>query len=246
VYWGYHPDPNDSWTYQALPAMAQAWRNRQAAGARPPRIGMFYDTSQTGMRDLRTPEGAAAFYFNMWEFFTFIPRDQWAMVAGRPVIYLFTSDTTGGMDQSTFDFVYQQFEHDFGVRPYIVREISWDYPILGWSNGERILDTTNAIRTENSYQWASAIYGFFGTGGVANIGPGFDDRLVGGTTVTDRVDGNWYQWNWYQAIMSGQRLVMIESWNEAHEGSGISETLEFGRQYIDLTRMWADYFHSLP
>jgi hypothetical protein len=38
--------------------------------------------------------------------------------------------------------------------------------------------------------------------------------------------------------------MAVETWNELDEGTGILETREFGRQYIDLTRRYADMFKS--
>ena len=45
-----------------------------------------------------------------------------------------------------------------------------------------------------------------------------------------------------RAIASGDRILAIETWNELDEGTGILETGEFGRQYIDLTRRYIDLF----
>lgn len=48
--------------------------------------------------------------------------------------------------------------------------------------------------------------------------------------------------NFGKAIESDKRMVVIETWNEIHEASGIGETVEYGRQYIDLTRALVDEF----
>jgi hypothetical protein len=40
------------------------------------------------------------------------------------------------------------------------------------------------------------------------------------------------------------KLVHIETWNELHEGTDVCDTVEFGRQYIGLTRWFADLFHD--
>jgi hypothetical protein len=156
-------------------------------------------------------------------------------------------DWTEAVDQSTFDFAYQRFEQDFGVRPYIVREASWNYPILGWEGEERIRDYRTAIQTDNSYPWAGSILGYTDNGGVASIGPGYDDRGVPGRgrgTVVDREGGEFYRRNFLAAIDSGKPLLVIETWNEFHEASGIAETKEYGRQYIEMTRELIDRFRA--
>src|SRR5579859_5612597 len=127
VFWGYADGPPDPWSMGGLPALATAWHQAQQQGEQPPKLGMFLDTTIVNGRDLTTPDGMAWFYGNFHNYFSLIPRDEWALVDGRPVIFLFSSDYTGAFNQTTFDYAYSHFQADFGVRPYIVREISWDY-----------------------------------------------------------------------------------------------------------------------
>lgn len=254
VYWGYDR-PEDEWSWRGLPVLTQAWSELEQSGEKPPRLGMFFDTTIVGWRDLTKSAGKQWFYSNIKDFFTRIPADQRARIDGRPVIFLFTSDWTAAMNQSTFDHVYRQFERDFGVRPYIVRETSWSYPILRWENGERVRDFSNPIRTDSSYVWGAAMHGYtdwngYGFGeptGVASVGPGYDDRLVpdrGNDWVRERDEGRAFMGDVWRATQSGKPFMVIETWNEIHEGSGVSETEELGRTYIDLTQALTDYFRK--
>jgi len=245
VYWGFDR-PQDVWSTAGLDVLAQAGRMITQRGGKAPRIGMFLDTSIVDMRDLTSTGGQQWFYANFKDFFTRIPRDQWALIDGRPIAFLFTSDFTAAMNQSTFDYVYQHFESDFGVRPYIVREVSWDSPILRWERGERVRDTAHPIRTENRYLWGAAIHGYNDCCGVAAVGPGFDDRGLAGRsgTFTDRESGAFYERTFQAAIRSGKPYVVIETWNEFHEASGIAEAQEYGRAYLDLTRQLTARFRA--
>ena len=246
VYWG-HERPQDSWSYEGLPVMAEAYRALKAAGRPAPHIGLFLDTTIDDNRDLTTENGKAWFYSNFKDFYTRIPRDEWQLVNGRPVAFLFISNWTHAVNQSTFDYVYAHFQQDFGVRPYIVREVSWDYPISNWEGDQATRDYKHPIVTDNNYLWAAAEHGYVDRGGVAAVGPGYDDHLVPGRgrgTTVDRQDGAFYSTAWRAAIASKKTLVVIETWDEMHEGSGICETVEYGRKYIDLTRHFADLFHS--
>lgn len=243
VYWGFDRK-GDEWSWQALPVLATAWSRLKDSGTSPPLIGLFLDTTIVAQRDLTTESGKEWFYTNVHDFFNRIPRNAWAVVNGRPLVSLFTSDFTGAMNQSTFDFAYDRFEREFGVRPYIVREVSWNYPIVRWVAGQRVLDKQHPIQTENSYRWGAAVHGFVDNGGVAEVGPGFDDRGLPGRTgtVTDRQNGKFYSRNFLSAIAAHKPLVAIETWNELHEASGVGETVEFGRLYINLTRQLAIRF----
>lgn len=247
VYWGFDR-PQDGWSTQGLPILAQGWRLAKAQGQNPPLIGMFFDTSIVNKRDLTTPDGNAWFYANFKDFFSRIPRDEWAKVDGRPVVSLFTSDFTDKVNQGTFDYVYSHFQTDFGVRPYIIREVSWNYPILGWNGNQRIRDLQHPIQTDNSYQWAAAIHGYINSGGVAEVGPGFNERGIPGRSgdYRDRAGGTFYRTNLQAAVNSGKRIIALETWNEMHEASDICESVEYGRQYIDITRAQADVFHAKP
>lgn len=245
VYWGFDR-PQDEWSDAGLTVMAEAYRQLKQRGQAAPHIGMFLDTTIVAMRDLTSDSGKEWFYGNFKHFFSRVPRDEWQLVGGRPVAFLFTSDFTQAFNQATFDYVYQHFQADFGVRPYIVREVSWDHPFDSWFNGERNWNDSIGIVTDSSYLWAASIHGFVDRGGVAAVGPGFDDSLVPGRagTVTDRKNGDFYRSAFDSAIASGKSMIAIETWDEMHEASGICESLEYGRQYIDITRAEAGRFHS--
>ncbi|HEX2648168.1 MAG TPA: DUF5010 domain-containing protein [Candidatus Dormibacteraeota bacterium] len=245
VYWGFDR-PQDQWSSQGLDVLATTWKSLKDTGTTVPAIGMFFDTTIVAMRDLTTPQGEAWFYANFKDFFTRIPRSEWALVNGGPAVFLFTSDFTAAVNQGTFDYVYARFQSDFGVRPYIVREVSWDYPVLRWVNGQRVRDLQHPIRTENSYLWAAAVHGYVDRGGVAAVGPGYDERLIPGRsgTVTPRSGGEFFRSNLRRAIASGKPLLAIETWDEMHEGSDICESVEYGRTYIQIAAQLTGQFHT--
>ena len=58
--------------------------------------------------------------------------------------------------------------------------------------------------------------------------------------------GAYYEESLRQAVASGRKIMAIETWNELDEGTGILETREFGRQYIELTRRYVDLFKAAP
>lgn len=243
-YWGYGAD--QQWSTEGLSYMALAKQEMIDSGQAAPQIGMFFDTTIINGRDLTTPAGKEFFYSNFKDYFSRIPRDQWGLVDGRPVVFLFTSDHVAAFNQSTFDYVYASFQRDFGVRPYIVREASWDYPILRWQDGAPVRDYSHPIKTDNSYLWGAALNGYTDRGGVAAIGPGYDDTLVPGRygNVRPRDGGAWYRSNFEKALASGKSMLAIETWNEIHEGSAVCDTEEYGRQYLEMTRAFTEQFHA--
>lgn len=239
VYWG-APDhyfrPGIAFSIQGLGPLQWAIEERKRRDRPSPKIGMFYDTStllpairgeSREKYDLREAEGMDIFYRTIRDFFYQIHPRHWAAIDGRPIVVLYGSGFAKAHDQTVFDTVYERFPADFhGARPYIIRDFSW--------NAE-----TDAVT-----QWGAALDGPYIHDSVAQIGPGYNDMAVPGrsTPIRDREGGVFYRWSWAQTLNSDARIVLIETWNEMHEGTTICETREYGRQYIELTRMYAERF----
>ena len=63
--------------------------------------------------------------------------------------------------------------------------------------------------------------------------------------MTDLEGGTRYERQLQQAAASDRRILAVETWNEFSEGTDIQETVETGRQFIDLTRRYVDQFKGL-
>jgi len=241
VYWG---NPGDrqpgkplSWSFVGIKTLVEAQQQMRQARKKSPKIGLFYDTTTLQHNalsyhaDLRTEEGRRWFYLSIRDFFSLVPPVLWAMINGRPLIFLYAAAFAKGWDQAAFDYVYQAFEREFGRKPYIVREISW-----------------HGVQTDNDFAWGGAlepkIYG------VAAIGPGYDHSAVPGRKplVREREGGAFYERAWQQILRippeKRPSIVMIETWNEFHEGTDIAPSKEYGRQYVQLTAKYAALFHQ--
>ncbi len=225
VYWGSSRELY--WSRTGLQKLVAAEQELIAGGYSPPKIGMFYDT--TALRDqnggvppdLTTPAGKALFYGMMADFFALVPQNLWAMIDGRPIVFLYTAGFVAAYNQSTFDDAAQQFQARFGTTPYIVREVSW-----------------TGVNTDGAYQWGVALYGPAVIGHVGSVGPGYDETAVYGRPdprVRDRQCGDFYEEGWDAIASSAATLVSIETWNEFHEGTDIAASREYGRTYITAT-----------
>lgn len=242
VYWG----TEQGWSIQGLGPMVQAADAMASAGEQPPKIGLFLDTTILAGRNLLTEDGKAFLYRAIKEFFDRVPRRVRAEVDGRPIIWLYVSDYASGFDNSTFDYLYSKLTPDLGARPFIVREVSWDFPVKPGAKGEKQVDRDHPIITDGSYFFNAALMGAQEWGTVAAVGPGYDDRRIPGRAGADREreDGRWYERNLIRALKSGRPWLVIETWDELYEGTGVCETSEFGRQYIELTRKYVDYLKA--
>ena len=79
---------------------------------------------------------------------------------------------------------------------------------------------------------------------AAPVIPGFDNARVHevGRLVTDRKNGQLYKEQWEAALACDPDWVMINSFNEWHEGSEIEPSLECGDEYLQETKKWIARF----
>ncbi len=241
VYWGVVDNyfrQGLIFSIRGLGPLQTAIERREREGKPSQKIAMFYDTSTLlpGIRgvagrsekyDLREMEGKDIFYRTIRDFFYQIHPRHWAAIDGRPIIVLYSSGFVAHHNQSTIDYVYARFQRDFhGVRPYIIKDNSWGFSV----------DATT--------QWGAALNGpnIFDT--VAQLGPGYNDSAVPGrsTPIRDREGGNFYRKGWIETLNSDAQIALLETWNEMHEGTDICHSKEYGRQYIEITREYADQF----
>ena len=235
VYWG-EPTKTAQWSNEGLPPLVAARERLLREGKRPPAIGMFYDTStlrhnsQGAHVDLTTPQGRQWFYGTIRDCFSLIPPKHRATIDGRPLVLLYASAFAKNVDEDLFPAMREMFHKDFGTDLFLVK-------MRGWP-GE----------ADSEYQWGGAINPQILD--TAGIGPGYDHSAVPNRSplVRNRDDGRFYRYGWQKLldVPSNQRpwLVHLETWNELHEGTEICETKEYGRQYVELTRRFADVFHA--
>jgi Domain of unknown function (DUF5010) len=202
-------------------------------------IGLFLDTTIMNDEDLTSVRGQEIFYHSIRNFYSKIPPRHWAAIDGKPLVWLYDTQRIYKLDQSTLDYVYDRFPYDFGgLHPFIVRESQW----------ERSKNTgvDAPVSSEGLYAWGAAPFGFAYDPKftVAQVGPGFSSVQFGGANriFADRRGGAHYEEQLQAAVASGRTIMAIETWNELGEATGILETVEYGRQYIDMTRRYVDQF----
>ncbi len=69
---------------------------------------------------------------------------------------------------------------------------------------------------------------------IAPAAPGFDARLIGGTTIVDRNNGDTFRTEINTAMSSSPDALGIISWNEFSENSYIEPSQKYGTHYLDI------------
>ncbi|MHB9858733.1 glycoside hydrolase family 71/99 protein [Streptomyces sp. YIM S03343] len=71
---------------------------------------------------------------------------------------------------------------------------------------------------------------------IAPFAPGFDARLVGGTSTVPRRDGATLRAEYAAAVRSSPDALGLISWNEFSENSQVEPSRTFGTRYLDVLR----------
>jgi Glycosyl hydrolase family 99 len=75
--------------------------------------------------------------------------------------------------------------------------------------------------------------------------PGFDARLVGGTRVVPRDNGETLRRELDVAVQSSPDAIGLISWNEFSENSQVEPSVRYGRHYLDVLRdIWGTRFSA--
>ena len=69
---------------------------------------------------------------------------------------------------------------------------------------------------------------------IAPAAPGFDARLIGGTTVIERKDGETLRMEMNTALQSSPDAIGLISWNEFSENSHIEPSENYGSRYLEV------------
>jgi hypothetical protein len=69
---------------------------------------------------------------------------------------------------------------------------------------------------------------------IPSAAPGFDGRLVGGTRVVERQDGEMLRMQFTAAMNSTPDLIGLISWNEFSENTHIEPSETFGTKYLEV------------
>lgn len=273
VSWGDHPH---SWFGDdRLELLVQA----NGVLTEPLRIGMFLDTTaqqamyndfvadgyrfgpQVPRLPLDDPKSGYFFYDrHIKGFFTRIPREMWATVAGRPIIITYTALCCDNLALAgeLWGAVKNAFARDFGVEPWLIVEETWFTPEAIGPGGD-LLPLEQAA--DGRYSWGTALNGpathSLGDYTVSSVGPGFDNSRI--TAIADprvqprasppdggpQADGAFLRAS-LAAVPPEADLLLIETWNEWPESTGIARAAYSGIDgralgetfYMDMVRRW--------
>jgi hypothetical protein len=187
---------------------------------------------------------------------------------GKPVIFIF--NYLGRANLQTWNDAVEQLRAE-GYKmhlnvdlagasgEYFVDPSIWRIPIKTWDL--QLFDGFHIYNPVNTYFEDPDLYGPKFTDFIeyarmhrklacATVFPGYNDsyyyeRLgTTGNPSYPRNDGETYRQSWNQALATGSDWILITTFNEWFEGTGIEPTLEFGDLYLNITHEYAAIHHA--
>ncbi len=167
-----------------------------------------------------------------------------ANYAGNPVFNIFGKPLyiwAGTWKFSTSDIA--SVSHGAGRRDKVLfvasdRDVAGIQRLTGLVDGDAYYFSSVNPDTFSNYQskmtaMGQAVHAMKGLW-IAPAAPGFDARLIGGTTVVDRRNGDTLRTEMGIAWQSSPDAIGLISWNEFSENSYVEPSVKYGRQYLDL------------
>jgi hypothetical protein len=162
--------------------------------------------------------------------------------AGRPAFHLFAKPLV--IWSGTWKFTTQEIAQVTKGRRDSLLLLASERNLDGY---KRLADLVDG----NAYYWSSVNPDTFSgyedkLVGMSNVvhqsgglwippaAPGFDARLIGGTSVVDRKNGDTFRSQINTAMASSPDALGIISWNEFSENSYIEPSVTYGSKYLDI------------
>lgn len=213
-----------------------------AGEADPVKVALLDDTWPWGERwfgpawqlkpDLRDPTRAAArLYEAKWKpFFSQVPRRDWYLVDGRPLIYFYNAGKLLPLDQSasTLERMQARFKRDFGVKPYLVVDQAYfaDPDMARVADGRFIWDPLTWGDSADHISWSSmhgkvlahAMVRWDSVGrDKPGQSPGPQDRILQGPEMLKQV----------LDATRGADILVLATWNDLGEGTGLNRAYDY-------------------
>jgi hypothetical protein len=163
---------------------------------------------------------------------------------GKPVIFFWRAST---FDNATWNFIRAQVDPE--------RDVVWiadgdQFSILSGDAWDGISPYAIAWSANPAGQlpsWAAKARAVAPQKlWIPPVSPGCNDSSAGATTCAqDRVGGRYYQATWSGAMASNpQWAVIVSTFNEWMESTQIEPSVQYGDQYLQMTRENADQYRA--
>jgi hypothetical protein len=129
---------------------------------------------------------------------------------------------------------------DFDAPGVILRNVYWTDR---YDPGRNTFNENHHLEPRDWPFWADTPQPL--VNGLVPVIPGYIDTSLGRTRtmVHPRNNGELYRQQWNRALALHPELILVYSWNEYFERSGIEPTAEWGNQYLNMTACYIAHAH---
>jgi len=215
-------------------------------------VCVFWEPSQSAL----TPQNARADLKYILQAFTKQPA--YLRHSGKPVLFLY-SQTSRSLMPNQWAGILK--EASGGNRPGILAitdnenpadSAVWDGSYSLWPITQMggLSPAQSAQILHQSFQTQIPGKKAFNHLTVETITPGYDDRKYnartenGPGTLVDRLNGQRYRSLWEQALKDAPDWILINSFNQWHNGTEIEPSKEMGNRYLQLTGVYTRRFKA--
>jgi len=201
-------------------------------------LTIYYETAMTfKLRDSSREKAVEGIYSDLKGLLAkYSVKDQWIRVDGRPLLVLYI---VGNYRIDEWLNIKGRLRED-GFEPFFLGD-TYNLEYLKVMDG---LHTYNPIWITLRGLSFTKVYCDMSSktreeGGLyaSTVCPGYDDRKIREPgLLIPREDGHYYRMCWKAARECKADWILVTSWNEWFEGTEIEPSLEYGKDYIYLTK----------
>lgn len=207
-------------------------------------ITIYYETAMTlDIRKRNRKEATMKIYKDLRRLLTeYAVNDSWIKVNNKPllVIYIAATYTVNEwksirkkLEKEGYElfilgdtFQGEYLEVFDGLHTYTTT----GYTVRGVSIKDLYMKVSSEIKAKNKLF-------------AATVCPGYDDRKIRKPGIfIPREDGRYYIDCWKASLNCNADWILVTSWNEWFEGTEIEPSIEYGHDYLYLTRMYVKIF----
>jgi len=217
-----------------------------------PKYGMTVCIFWEPYRPLLTPQAARADLAYILQAFGKQPG--YLRSDGKPVVFLY-SRTSQALASSQWAEVLKETagKNSPGILAIADNEAQTDSQVWGGSYSLGAISRMGGLNQTQSAQMLHQIFQSQRAGNrppnyltVETLAPGYDDRRQNGApgALVDRQSGQRYRSLWEQALKDAPDWILINSFNQWHNGTEIEPSREMGSDYLQMTRLFAERFKA--
>ena len=202
-------------------------------------VTLYYETAKYGEKPV--PQNVREDLERITE--DYCSRPRWLKVNGTPVIVIY-----GRVMNQMREACNNDIEEWKAVRKDLADK-GHDLFLVGDSLDPAYVECMDALHTYNPiglttrgidlaplYKRAADALHNAGKVFAATVVPGYDDDKVRRRKLEPRRDGGYYIESWNTALSCNPDWIFITSWNEWYEASQIEPSVEYGHDYVTLTK----------